>query len=836
MADPHAARNPASPISQLLRTIGLTRSDLTRHSEQMRQFLGAEAVQALPLDGSQPDERDPFSSRSHSRGRSRANSVANASAVAQSPILPATPIKPEPVDDALPPRQLDTMQLVMERKRREKKDRRNSNARERDARRVQAPSSAAPSRSGTPLQATPTTPHHYKYYSERVVGEASTSQSISGTTPNPVIPQTPSRHRSVVQDGQFKIPGPLSSNPRTPSRHNNHAPSRTSTPCSSPVRIVNIVSSPGPMSQTPLADEEDEDELPYVLPPGPYYESKPDFSYAGIIGQAILASPEHRLTLQHIYEWITTVYPFYKRGEQTWMNSVRHALSTMAVFRKVPRGRAEGKSLWAIWDCDMGCFAGGGFRKTLCADMMNKVPSASKSAAKKRGAATMEEALSRKPKRRKQLSEVEESDPLAPAQTPPQPTLPAVLPPFFPPFHSNPHHQPYYQAYGVRPAEVIFPPLPPSSNYHRVNAMSASASSVSRSESVESRAPLTSMHEDSEDESASSRRGREPSPKTLTYPKAYIPDLTPNCSSSSSPPPSSRASIADLDTRQSPSPIISRPATISDTDEEADALERDWLKTIPSADALAPSVTLHDHRKKKSRKVKPPQRKRQQPLPSLPMPVSPTLDRSLFRERQQQRASRNFVTPPPPSLDASRVMLVPTTPPKTPPRRTQVIGSGGLSFSPLKTPLSHKGLHMSPSPSLAHYKSNLDPPPAAVFLPQAPLLNLPTEGHLSPIPQRSPVLRTPSRRRTAQSASGSYPNISPFAPVTPKRLFSNAFESPSRHWDPHDPSVLLDEELSRLGAQPHGLGESPSGLFGKMSGLLYESPNGTSPRNWDRYW
>ncbi|KAF8920530.1 putative fork head protein, partial [Mucidula mucida] len=63
----------------------------------------------------------------------------------------------------------------------------------------------------------------------------------------------------------------------------------------------------------------------------------PDQPYAAIIGQAILSSPGHRLTLQQIYDWITTVYPYFNRDEQTWMTSVRHVLSTTVFFRKVTR-------------------------------------------------------------------------------------------------------------------------------------------------------------------------------------------------------------------------------------------------------------------------------------------------------------------------------------------------------------------------------------------------------------------------------------------------------------------------------------------------------------------
>lgn len=40
-------------------------------------------------------------------------------------------------------------------------------------------------------------------------------------------------------------------------------------------------------------------------------------------------------------------------------------------------------------------------------------------------------------------------------------------------------------------------------------------------------------------------------------------------------------------------------------------------------------------------------------------------------------------------------------------------------------------------------------------------------------------------------------------------------------YDPHDPRTLLDEELSR---PMLGVGDSPLGIFGKRSALLYDSP------------
>lgn len=126
------------------------------------------------------------------------------------------------------------------------------------------------------------------------------------------------------------------------------------------------MSSPGPYG----SPSEDASDLPYTLPPGPYSSAKPAYSYAALIGRAVLASPDHALTLQDIYSFMVTVFPHFSRSEPTWQNSVRHVLSTTAVFRKTPRPRKEGRTLWAIWDDDLPCFEDGGFKKERCKDMV----------------------------------------------------------------------------------------------------------------------------------------------------------------------------------------------------------------------------------------------------------------------------------------------------------------------------------------------------------------------------------------------------------------------------------------------------------------------------------
>ncbi|XP_074553272.1 forkhead box protein K2 [Halichoeres trimaculatus] len=82
----------------------------------------------------------------------------------------------------------------------------------------------------------------------------------------------------------------------------------------------------------------------------PKDDSKPPYSYAQLIVQAITLATDKQLTLNGIYNHITKNYPYYRTADKGWQNSIRHNLSLNRYFIKVARSQEEpGKgSFWRI--------------------------------------------------------------------------------------------------------------------------------------------------------------------------------------------------------------------------------------------------------------------------------------------------------------------------------------------------------------------------------------------------------------------------------------------------------------------------------------------------------
>ncbi|XP_006822152.1 forkhead box protein N3 [Saccoglossus kowalevskii] len=79
--------------------------------------------------------------------------------------------------------------------------------------------------------------------------------------------------------------------------------------------------------------------------------SKPPFSFSCLIFMAVEDSPNKRLPVKDIYQWILDHFPYFQNAPTGWKNSVRHNLSLNKCFKKVEKekGQTIGKgSLWCI--------------------------------------------------------------------------------------------------------------------------------------------------------------------------------------------------------------------------------------------------------------------------------------------------------------------------------------------------------------------------------------------------------------------------------------------------------------------------------------------------------
>lgn len=92
-------------------------------------------------------------------------------------------------------------------------------------------------------------------------------------------------------------------------------------------------------------------------------EPKPQHSYIGLIAIAILSSPESKLVLSDIYQYILDNYPYFRSRGPGWRNSIRHNLSLNDCFVKAGRS-ANGKGhYWAIHAANLEDFKKGDFRR-----------------------------------------------------------------------------------------------------------------------------------------------------------------------------------------------------------------------------------------------------------------------------------------------------------------------------------------------------------------------------------------------------------------------------------------------------------------------------------------
>ncbi|XP_029918574.1 forkhead box protein N2-like [Myripristis murdjan] len=98
---------------------------------------------------------------------------------------------------------------------------------------------------------------------------------------------------------------------------------------------------------TPLPQREAQSAAPTQALPSS--SSKPPYSFSSLIFMAIEDSPDKRLPVKGIYEWIVNNFPYYRTASGGWRNSVRHNLSLSKSFRRIHRDRSQSVGKGSLW-------------------------------------------------------------------------------------------------------------------------------------------------------------------------------------------------------------------------------------------------------------------------------------------------------------------------------------------------------------------------------------------------------------------------------------------------------------------------------------------------------
>ncbi|GAA5932267.1 hypothetical protein JCM1841_005178 [Sporobolomyces salmonicolor] len=185
----------------------------------------------------------------------------------------------------------------------------------------------------------------------------------------PYISSSSSAHPASAPD--FLYGGVPSSSP-TSSHHSEYPPTRFHRSSPGPFTSTSSLSRSDSSSTSAVASSSRAkrgpahraDSLPYAAgQQDPHV--KPTWSYAALIGQAIFSTEERKISLADIYAFIMRSYPYYKKEDAGWQNSIRHNLSLNECFIKTARG-PDNPGKGCLWAIAAGCedqFVDGGFVK-----------------------------------------------------------------------------------------------------------------------------------------------------------------------------------------------------------------------------------------------------------------------------------------------------------------------------------------------------------------------------------------------------------------------------------------------------------------------------------------
>uniref|UniRef100_A0A8C1Y5E2 Forkhead box protein P1-B n=2 Tax=Cyprinus carpio TaxID=7962 RepID=A0A8C1Y5E2_CYPCA len=167
---------------------------------------------------------------------------------------------------------------------------------------------------------------------------------VKSTEPKPA-PQPLNLVSNITLSKTAPEASPPLSLPQTPT-----TPTAPLTPLSQTHSVITPTSlhSVGPMRRR-YSDKYNMPISPDIVQNKEFYmnaEVRPPFTYASLIRQAILESPEKQLTLNEIYNWFTRMFAYFRRNAATWKNAVRHNLSLHKCFVRVENVKG------AVWTVD----------------------------------------------------------------------------------------------------------------------------------------------------------------------------------------------------------------------------------------------------------------------------------------------------------------------------------------------------------------------------------------------------------------------------------------------------------------------------------------------------